>query len=53
MVDVYGAIIVSSWLTGQVLDMEILSRHCQECKMTVYQMKTSRNGIVFMRSIAS
>lgn len=22
-----------SWLTGQVLDLEVLSKHCPDCKM--------------------
>lgn len=29
----YGVIVVSSWLTGQVLAIEVLSKHCQECSM--------------------
>ena len=29
----YGIVVVSSWLTGQVLALEVLSKHCQECKM--------------------
>ena len=27
----YGVIVVASWKTGQVLDVEVLNKHCQAC----------------------
>ena len=29
----FGVVVVISWLTGQVLDTEVLSKHCGACKM--------------------
>ncbi len=29
----FGIVVVMSWLTGQVLAIEVLSKHCQACKM--------------------
>lgn len=29
----FGVVVVISWLTGQVLDAEVLSKHCGACKM--------------------
>ena len=27
----YGVVVVASWKTGKVLDVEVLSKHCQAC----------------------
>ena len=29
--NLYGVVVVASWDTGKVLDIEVLSKHCQEC----------------------
>ncbi len=39
----YGVIVVTAWLTGQVLAIEVLSKYCQECKMK----KASMIGVDF------
>ena len=29
----FGVVVVITWVTGQVLDVEVLSKHCEACKM--------------------
>lgn len=29
----FGVVVVIAWVTGQVLDVEVLSKHCGACKM--------------------
>ena len=36
----YGVVVVASWKTGKVLDVEVLSKHCQACA-THHGMDTS------------
>ena len=36
----YGIVVVASWKTGKVLDVEVLSKHCQDCS-GYYRMDTS------------
>ena len=36
----YGIVVVASWKTGKVLDVEVLSKHCQGCA-THHRMDTS------------
>ncbi len=39
---VYGIVVVVSWKSGKVLDVEVLSKHCQACA-THHEMNTSLN----------
>ena len=32
-ISLFGVVVVIAWLTGQVLDVEVLSKHCGACKM--------------------
>ena len=36
----YGIVVVVSWKSGKVLDVEVLSKHCQACA-THHEMNTS------------
>ena len=41
----YGIVVVVSWKSGKVLDVEELSKHCQACA-TYHEMNTSSDEIV-------
>ncbi len=37
----YGVVVVASWKTGQVLDVEVLSKHCASCTQRTEEDKDS------------
>lgn len=37
----YGVVVVASWKTGQVLDIEVLSKYCRECQKKSHLDPTS------------
>ena len=41
----YGIVVVVSWESGKVLDVELLSKHCQACA-THHEMNTSFDEIL-------
>ena len=41
----YGIVVVVSWKSGKVLDVEVLSKHCQACA-THHEMNTSSDEIL-------
>ena len=41
----YGIVVVVSWKSGKVVDVEVLSKHCQACA-THYEMNTSSDDIL-------
>ena len=41
----YGVVVVVSWRTGKVLDVEVLRKHCQACA-THHGMDTSSDGFL-------
>ena len=41
----YGIVVVVSWKSKKVLDVEVLSKHCQACAIH-HEMNTSSNGIL-------
>ena len=44
----YGIVVVVSWKSEKVLDVEVVSKHCQACT-THHEMNTSSDGILDWR----